>query len=192
MNGKVINLIAFVSGAIVGSIITWKVIEEKLAQRSREEIDSVRDMYYEKIEELNGESESKDAPEEPVQPQYAEGIMEYAARLSHLKYSASEDNERGEKIFMSSPYVIDPDDFGMEDGYETVTLTYYSDGVLIEDIEGEVIEDPDYLVGKNFETYFDNEESGQPDVVYIRNDNTQSDYEICRDLSRYADLVDDM
>ena len=42
MNNKVVNVIAFLLGAGVGSIATWKLVETKYKKLAQEEIDSVR------------------------------------------------------------------------------------------------------------------------------------------------------
>ena len=41
MNNKLIGAIAFVTGAAVGSIVTWKLVETKYRKLAEEEIASV-------------------------------------------------------------------------------------------------------------------------------------------------------
>lgn len=201
MNNKLINIAMFAAGAAIGSVVTWKLIKTKYEQITQEEIESMREYYEDKYE---GESESKKLVEigEAASKGIAEGLkkqtvpdnpdlMEYAAKIAkehgYTIYSNSEERaeEREDKEEMvNEPYVISPDDFGETD-YETVTLTLYADGVLADDMDN-VIEDPDFLVGDDIESHFGEYED---DTVFVRNDDQQTDYEICRDERNFSDVV---
>ena len=67
--------------------------------------------------------------------------------------------------------------------YETVSLTYYADGVLTDEF-GNVIEDVEGMVGKESLTHFGEYEE---DSVFVRNDSLKTDYEILRDTYNYSD-----
>ena len=82
------------------------------------------------------------------------------------------------------PFVIDPSEFGENPEYDTETLTYFADGVLVDDVD-DVIEEPDIVVGlENLKIF---EEFGAT-TVYVRNDIYKTDYEIIRDDWNYSDL----
>ena len=82
------------------------------------------------------------------------------------------------------PFVIDPSEFGENPEYDTETLTYFADGVLVDDVDDE-IEEPDIVVGlENLKVF---EEFGATSV-YVRNDIYKTDYEIIRDDWNYSDL----
>ena len=82
------------------------------------------------------------------------------------------------------PFVIDPSEFGENPEYDTETLTYFADGVLVDDVD-DVIEEPDIVVGlENLKVF---EEFGATSV-YVRNDIYKTDYEIIRDDWKYSDL----
>ena len=74
------------------------------------------------------------------------------------------------------PYVISPDDVG-DTGYDLVNLTLYSNGVLVDDLDDEVIEDAELLIG-NYA--IDRIGEYEPDIIHVRNDELQREYEICR------------
>lgn len=82
------------------------------------------------------------------------------------------------------PYVIAPEEFGEMDDYETVSLTYYSDGVLTDDFDNE-IEDVEGMVGEDSLDHFGEYED---DSVFVRNDRYKTDYEILLDLRKYSDV----
>ena len=83
-----------------------------------------------------------------------------------------------------APYIITPDEFGEFDDYETISLTYYADGVLTDDMD-EPIEDVDGLVGVDSLSHFGEYED---DSVFVRNDRMKADYEILSDLRNYSDI----
>ena len=80
--------------------------------------------------------------------------------------------------------VIDPEEFGDEEDYDQVNLTYYADGVLTDDFDNP-IEDVEAMVGDYALNSFGDFE---PDAVHVRNDATKTYYEILRDERNFADL----
>jgi hypothetical protein len=86
------------------------------------------------------------------------------------------------------PYVISHTEF-MENTYEhdQATLTYYEgDDVLCEG-DGSVIFETEKIVGDNLGRF--GHGSGQPNIVYIRNEVTEADYEVVRNTGEYTDIV---
>lgn len=85
---------------------------------------------------------------------------------------------------MDIPYVISPDEFGQDESYETISLTYYADGVLADD-DDEMVEDVENLVGFDSLNHFGEYED---DSVFVRNDRLKCDYEILLDHRKYTDV----
>jgi hypothetical protein len=88
------------------------------------------------------------------------------------------------------PYVIPYETVfhELDDGYEDVTLTWYEeDGVLI-DSRDEAIPDVEGIVGEaNLQKF--GHGSRDPNIVYIRNEELQTDFEIVRDSGSYVEKV---
>lgn len=86
----------------------------------------------------------------------------------------------------TNPYIIRPEEFGEDNDYETVSLTYYDDGVLTDEYD-EILEDEDVeeQVGKESLKHFGEYED---DSVFVRNDALQTDYEILLDHRKYYDV----
>ena len=185
MNYKLTSAVAFVTGAAIGSLVTWKLLKDRYERIVQEEIESVKEVFSRKTESLDDSEESFE--EIPSHRQAKESsIMEYAAKLKEMQYSDEEDVEKGVDEQMSKidkPYVIEPDEFGELD-YETVSLTYYADGVLTDDRDN-IIEDMDGIVGNDAVNHFGEFEE---DSVFVRNDSKQCDYEILRVYEEYRDI----
>lgn len=203
MNSTLKGVLIFVLGAASGSLATWKLIEKKYKDIAQEEIDSVKDTFskmkkneypdkledYPDFEEFDDSDDSDDVEEEPKPEQKIDrnnkpDIVEYAKILSETGYTNyAERQDKKEKkgvepVEDERPYVISPDEFGEKDGYENVTLTYYADGVLTDYFDN-VISNVDEVVGFDSLDHFGEYED---DVVFVRNEKMETDYEILRDL----------
>ena len=58
------------------------------------------------------------------------------------------------------------------------------DNVLVDE-DDQVVTDADDIVGTEYPDYF----GEYDDVVYVRNDRLKADYEISKDLRRYATII---
>ena len=170
MNYSLSNAIMFAAGAIIGSVVTWKLIEKKYKQIADEEIASVKETY------------SKDFTPDKFEPKKFEPeAFAYDETVQDLGYTTEVKKEKT----AYKPHIITPEEYGEKDGYDTESLTYYADGVLADD-QDEPIEDVDNVVGYGFESHFGEYED---DSVFIRNDKLKIDYEILMDQRNYSDVV---
>lgn len=198
MNSTLKGVLIFVLGAAAGSLATWKLIEKKYKDIAQEEIDSVKDTFskmkkneypdkledYPDFEEFDDSDDEEPKPEQKIDRNNKPDIVEYAKILSETGYTNyAERQDKKEKkgvepVEDERPYVISPDEFGEKDGYENVTLTYYADGVLTDYFDN-VISNVDEVVGFDSLDHFGEYED---DVVFVRNEKMETDYEILRDL----------
>ena len=182
--------IIFVAGVGVGSLVTWKVLETKYEQLVQKELESVREVYGRKREETGvSENTKNDDTETSSNDNAKHDIMSYQRIIEQTNYNAC--SEREDKAEMESPkekldkpYVITPDQFDYEDDYEKISLTYYADGTLADDMDEMV--DPDECIGRDSLTHFGEYEE---DTVYVRNDKLRADYEVQKDVRNYLDVV---
>ena len=70
--------------------------------------------------------------------------------------------------------------------YSKVTLTYYAGDDVLADDQDEPIEDPEDIIGEHFKEFFGTNED-EPDVIYVRNDDRESDYEVAKVETSYGD-----
>lgn len=173
---KLNSIVAFTLGAAVGSLITWKVLKNHYENEVLE--------VFPREEE---ETEDDEQDENPVRPSDKPDLMEYAAKIKeagYVNYSNETKSEKVEENNVSVPYIIDEEDFGELDGYEAVTMEYYSDGTLC-DPDGKPIpkEENEDVLGSEAVKLL---ESGE-DSVYIRDDGTKMDMEILLNLTPYEE-----
>ena len=170
--------LAFSLGAAVGSIAAWKLLEVKTERMIQEEVDAFKEYWSKKDGEVisfDDLFESDDLTTES-EKEYIKITEDYRS-----------DEEGGSKSMDvgSRPYIISPDEFGENDDYETVSLTYYEDEVLADEMD-ELVEDVDDTVGTDSLTHFGEYED---DSVFVRNDRLKCDYEILKDNRTYFEVA---
>lgn len=179
---KITGVLCFVLGAGVGAFATYKLVEKHFKDIADEEIKSVIKKFKEREKQLtskisvetSGKTDAKrsgrlpwDAYNKPITPE-------------SLGYNNAAVEEKPKYIS-----IISPDEFGEYSDYETVSLTYYADGVLTDQMDN-IIDNVEDYVGKGFETHFGEYED---DSVFVRNDDKAIDFEILRDNRTYQEVV---
>jgi hypothetical protein len=89
-----------------------------------------------------------------------------------------------------TPYIIHTDERGEFDHYADITLTYYEGDDVLTNERDEIIPDTDRerLVGENSLDRFGHG-SGDPNVVFVRNDPLETMFEIVKSSNSYAEEV---
>lgn len=187
MKQKLLYLVMFAAGATIGSAVSWQLAKNKYKQIADEEIQSVKDAFSKKENDINTKLSTanamlkKNMVNNDLNNTYKDA---YKDILTTNKYLYSENTNAKKEVPETGPYVISPDEFGELDDYETISLTYYSDKVLADDMD-QVIDDYLVCVGNDFMNHFGEYED---DSVFIRNDVRKCDYEILYDLRPYSEL----
>ena len=190
------GLCIFGAGVIAGAFVAARAVKEKYQQEAEEEIAEMREYYRElkkestKVEtaEDDTKEESKEESKEDFKPieelAEAEEIIKDRGYINYTHYNDTDikENNKEEQVDENEIYIIDPEEYGGENGeYDTASLTYFKDGVLADEV--------DEIVAYNI---IGGEENLQPfkdypdcNAVYVRDDNIMVDYEILRDPYQY-------
>ena len=190
MNRKLSNVLLFTAGVAVGSLATWRYFKTKY-----EVVEDEIEEKTEETEETEGESEeespevleSKMSYKKPPLKEYVKMVEDngYVPK-THMEEVEEEiaNGELGDKD-VYEPFIIRPDEYGELHAYETLSLNYYADGVLTDELDNP-IEDVESLVPADFADHFGEYDDN---AVFVRNDNLECDYEILRDLRKFTDVV---
>lgn len=201
------KVIIFAAGAVIGSLMAWKLTKTKYEKIMIEEEQSLREYYNKKVKVIEDtatdlhdsyqrredalrkklEEKTEKEPEivQDMDEFHDKEFDKYAEILKDHKYSHEEpcfDVGTNDK-----PYVVSPDEFGDADDYDIITLNYYADGVVADDWN-DPIEDIGATIGEDFASHYGEYEE---DVVYVRNDRLKVEYEILRSNLRYEDMAKD-
>lgn len=198
------NFFTFVTGLVIGSVVTYVIVKDKFEKIAQEEIDSVKEVFGRRVEKEADKKVEKIAKKEveKIRKEYNEYDNLTKNYTSYSKTEVEDDKDEDEEVCENNedkveldeierasdydkPYIIEPQEFGALDGYSLITLYHYSDNVLADDCD-ELVEDIDDVVGEDYASHFGEYED---DCVYVRNDRLKADYEICRDLRKYSDVV---
>lgn len=190
------NLLCFVAGAAIGSVVTWKLIEKKYKDLADEEIESVietfknrkpritKDNVKETVEKvINKYKEPKEIVEDIVTAEkYSIENEEEIDEDDESNYTVNIDNDDT----VITPYVIEPERFGEYNEYGTKTLTYYADNVLTDEIDNPITsEEMETMIGPDALDHFGEYED---DSVYIRDEMNEMDYEILKSEKTFSEI----
>ena len=204
MNSKFTNVLMFAAGAAIGSAVTWKIVKTRYERIVQEEIVSVKTAFNDMLAIRCDDDESIEDSADEEKPSSQQGRIDWS-ELEDLDEDDDEEyedepnehdfaeyeqltsnysNEKGGVNNMAKePYIIAPYDFGEEDGYHTIELTYYADDIL-EDDSYNIVTDRDELIGpKALYTFGEYED----DAVFVRNEHLRTDFQILKDYRTYAE-----
>ena len=86
-----------------------------------------------------------------------------------------------------TPYGISSEDFiATRQEYDKTTLTFYMNDLIMANEEGDIVQDPAYLVGER-EEWMREVGTSEDGIAYIRNEKIATDYEIICENKSYTD-----
>lgn len=190
-----------ITGGTLGYLIAKKVMSDKYESIIDIEIAAVKDHYakeQEKRDKLRMEGDYA-TPESAAQKL---GVMvdEYGPDNSQDEVIAQDaiitqqfDDmpdisalDRSDDV----PFVITFDEYNddISGSYDKVTLTYYEEDLVLADDNDAPVDDQEGLVGDDSLERF-GQWSKDPNIVYVRNEDITTDFEIIRKHGSYAEIV---
>lgn len=191
------SAIFFITGAVLGAVggyfVTKYICEAKTEQKIAEVTAEARDFYREKYKE--DAEKAKKAEEKEKYEQLSSSYRTYQSdnenrifgnsfpvsnstpiRDSMVNYREHPVDSEGNKTYL---YMVDPDEAGMDENYTQYALDYYQDGNLVDE-QGNLVDNPLEIVGD----YLDELSLDNPEI-YVRNDVTKTEYDICYVAASY-------
>lgn len=198
------SVVIFALGAATGVVVTRYFLEIKYQEIADEEINSMKEAYERKVNDLEkteddrNESPKDDDPSEVAKKARQKPSPQDVVKKSRTDYTAfytkTDKKEEIKKELENKteyydddeirPKVISPDEYGSDDDYELITLYYFADGFLCDDQE-KPVEDIEGTVGFDSLEHFGEFED---DSVFVRNYRQKADYEILKDPRKYREL----
>ena len=188
MTNTLSKMFIFAIGTAVGSVATWAFLKTRYEKLIEEDIASVKEYYERRNGNSVEETVSEPDKEENEAKDDLDELIAVVEESGYTRYGDATDTKKEVKS-VAKPYVVPPKKFGDCD-YDTITLTYYDGDEVLADDADEPIFDVDDVVGRDSLNHF-GENDDDPDIVYVRNDDMKTDYEICREFARYSDVVGD-
>jgi len=173
----------FAAGVVAGAVAGAYLVKDKVMADAKQEIEEVREYYKSKKESKKEETTEEQQVEEVKEEKEYEDIV---VNSGYVNYNKPEQITK-HNMLEDEPYSIDPEEFGdkEEEGWDTMSLTYFADGVLVDDVD-EVVDQPEVVVGLDNLKIF--EEFPDATCVYVRNETWRTDFEILKDDWKWSDL----
>jgi hypothetical protein len=193
------KITSFMFGVCIGSLGTYFITKKIIEERTDEEIESVVSTFknrFDKVEKILTEEQKKEVgiysvPNDILEEHNDEkddkiSYKEKTEELGYVKGVDLSDNQDQHAEYVvnigSAPYIITEEEFG-EIGNEEETLILYADGILATEDE-DPIDDVESLIGNCL-----NEMGEHDDLMYVRNQENETDYVILRSEKMYKDIV---
>ena len=188
MNRTLSSVLLFATGAAVGSLVTWRIFKSRYEIVDEDYDEEPNDPVEGDAGNKSESTETKvDYNKKPPLKEYVKMVENYGYKpKTHMEEVEEElaNGEQGDEDIYE-PFIIRPEEYGELHAYETLSLNYYADGVLTDDLDNP-IEDVESLVPADFADHFGEYDDN---AVFVRNDNLECDYEILRDLRKFTDVV---
>lgn len=190
------NVLCFVAGAAIGSVVTWKLIEKKYKDLADEEIESVKETFKNRKPRIT-KDEVKETVEKVINKwkepkETVEDIVTAEGYFTEDEEETEEDDESNYTVDVDpgveviAPYIITPEQFGEYNEYGTKTLTYYADNVLTDEIDNPITsEEMEMMIGPDALDHFGEYED---DSVYVRDETNEMDYEILKSEKMFSEI----
>lgn len=157
------KVLIFLSGAAIGSVITFyvtkKMVSEAAQKRADEEIESVK-IAFKKLEE-------EDKKKRELQNDADVAIEEYKGD--------SEETTEPQKKPDEETVIIRPEDYANDTGFSNISLVYYAQNKKLCYLSGGVVEYPEDLFDIEFLNRFGEFEEN---MLYVRNIKEKIDYDV--------------
>ena len=189
MNRAIGMAAAFIFGAAAGAVGAWCLCKTKYERIAQEEIDSVKEVFSEKMKHTEEKAKESGAPAN-IFDQDSEAMKSFRNTYGYEPSFKKPDNLLKVQDDRPRPYIVTPDEYGDQDGYELIGLVYYRDHILVTSVDNEIVEDVDDIIGFESLNHF-GENADYPDQIFVRNDEHQCDYEVERDPRTYEESRND-
>lgn len=175
-------LIGTALGSAVGVGVTYIYMKDKFEAKLNEEVNALKAHYVERDREIakRNEEEKKKLEEKIYSSDATKDIVDYTKMyISTTPEAVNKMEELVKDIEDTSAAAeiisdIDWDD-PEYDNYKKISVDYFEDGAIFESLSGEEIDGFELIAGDEWKGAFG---EFTPNVVYVRNNETMTDYEI--------------
>lgn len=166
-------ILCVISGAAIGSAVTYVVCKKKIQGEADREVDEMRKY----VSETLNSSKPKDIPERKIQENKTKNTdyIDYSKIIKENEYSSVTDKaetQAPDDGVSDLPYIITEDDWAsVTPVMDKVELDYLVEDGLLVDVHNNV-EDPAAIGNGNLQYLIDSAE----DILYVRNERLGIDY----------------
>lgn len=175
MKNAMHDILLFGAGFVAGAYFMHTVMRRAYDEKYRKEAQDLKAHWEKREANLDEEVEKK--------------ANQKGFELAMGPYRTESDPEDIRKPEQAIE-IIEPDEFGADENYETSFLSFYADGKLVFDGEDEPMDEDDIsrAIGDEALKHFG---EFMPSTIHVRNHNYHKDYEILQVNQSFCDLHPD-
>lgn len=208
------TVISATAGGLLGGIVTYLTVKKTFEARTEAEVADVK-QQYKLLRKEDGTLDilanitSGETSETTETNDHETDMREYAKKLIDHDYHQPVEEETGLPIgnvfanadrdepldpgyerIEGEPYIISREEYEEQNGYDKDSVIWYAGDDIVVDINQTTspFEDPNMTIGVRHLDMF-GQLSGDPSLVYVRNDRISTDYEILRNDAIWAVAV---
>lgn len=194
MDTRIKDIFIFLFGGVIGAFATYRFMKQEevvVYCQPKEVVNEIKDNLSSDLVNRNrmiyrkkvGPYVSYD------KPNLKEMVAEVNAGNVPIVASESEENkDEGDGQSFEEIYLISVDEFVHDKtNYDKISLSYFKDNILADDRTGDIIEEKDipYTIGTNAQAKIQPDGISYDEVIYVRNDHLEIDYEISREPDNF-------
>lgn len=196
MGGTVGYILTFAAGAFIGGLCSYRIASDLAEDRADAEIEEMRKYFLEKAEGKR-KKQTETAIEKSKQSSNKPNVADLTANKAStqtVNYTMYSEDIPEDVVVSDEPMILsDKKEFGEIEGYSEVYLTYYGDDILAYDTTGKTLgeKETEKTVGHEaLRRLGKMGPNGKPVyVVYVRNDQYKSYFQISLDEREYTEAV---
>lgn len=199
----VIAVATFSLGGFLGYTLAKRNLEKKYDQMLEEEIEKTAEHVANMMKETDrkvAKPEADSRQQTRVNPK--KSLEELKVELGYddaveedkpsvlINGRKLADSMIQETVDTSGPHIISEDEFNENvDDYEQISLSYYTEDDVLADESDEAVEAVDNVVGSENLKLFGRKNSRDPNVIFVKNDEVETLFEIVQIRGSYVKLV---
>lgn len=195
----VIVVATFSLGGFLGYTLAKRNLEKRYDQMLEEETERTVD-YLKNV--MKEEIKREAAPRQQTRVNPKKSLEELKVELGYDDVTEEDkpsvlingrklaDSMIQETVDTSGPHIISEDEFNENvDDYEQISLSYYTEDDVLADESDEAVEAVDNVVGSENLKLFGRKNSRDPNVIFVKNDDVETLFEIVQIRGSYVKLV---
>lgn len=180
--------LCFVAGAVVGAVVGIFAVKRKYECYANEQIEECRHGYNHKLYELSQQNRNK-PPLSTIVKEAGGATNTYEYKPDVVEDYSEEDDPEDPVIAVNEPVItiIDDDEYAYNGRYNKESVIIYRDGTVARDDNDDVIDVSETIGADAYERALHDPDPDEP--VYVRNETTQTDYEILLSQKTYTEAT---
>ena len=189
MDTRIKDIVIFLFGGVIGAFATYRFMKQEevvVYRQPKEVVNEIKDNLSSDLVNRNRMIYRKKVG--PYVSYNKPKLEEIVAEATSKETPTEDGKDEEEKQSFDEIYLISVDEFVHEKtDYDKISLSYFKDNILADDRTGDIVEEKDipYTIGVDAQAKIGANGITYDEVIYVRNDRLEIDYEISREPDNF-------